>query len=442
MSGPITAGVRGQAYVALQGIRGWPLGRFVRQLRAWERLPVEEFQRLQRARLRETLARAKETVPRYAQGAWAGARADSIDGWPVLEREALLRHHGDLLAQPAPANTVVRKTSGSSGERARIVLTKDAEAWGWAHRYRALLWHGLPIGVQTLRLTHHPHALRDWLLARHSVKALESDAAIDRALDILQHRRPPLVAGPPSTLFYLARRLRERGVDRPLAPFARVGGEQLFRFQRAEIQACLAARAIDSYGATEIGSIASECPEGSLHVYAEHVYLEVFDGDKRLEPGEPGDLVATPLNNPAMPLVRYRVGDGGRLSPEPCRCGLPHPVLLDLQARAADRYTAANGTEGHAAELIERVGQSFAETPGVFVRQFQLVQRGPVSWRACVQISGMPSTPDGAAFSQRLERQLRDVLGDAVRTEVEFVPALPRAVGKLRYFRRESPAAA
>ena len=436
MRRPITAGVRGSVYVALQTLRGWPLGRFVRQLQAWEHLPVAEFERLQRERLLATLRTAKAAVPLYAQGPWATARGDGIDRWPVLERSVLDQHDEALVAQPRGDATVTRRTSGSTGRRARIVLTRDAETWGWAHRYRGLLWHGLPIGVRALRLSHDRHLLRDWLLDQRSVHALESDAAVDRAIDILRRRRPPLVAGPPSALFYLARRLRERGIGQPLAPFARVGGEQLFGFQRDEIQSCLASRAIDSYGATELGAIAGECPAGSLHVYAEHLYLEVFDGDRRLGPGELGDLVATPLNNPAMPLVRYRVGDRARLAPDRCPCGLPQPVLRDLQARAADRVLRVDGSQAHASTLIERLGSLYADRALAFVRQMQLQQGEAAACVVLVESSRDVAESEHSVLQQRLAAIVREGVGEGCRVRVEYVPTLPRVAGKLRYYRR------
>src|SRR5690606_22564126 len=154
---------------------------------------------------------------------------------------------------------------------------------------------------------------------------------------------------------------------------------------RSEIQDRLAERVIDSYGSTEAGALAGECPAGSLHVYAEHVHLEIVQGDTPVAPGEFGDIVATPLGNLAMPLIRYRVGDRGRLSPEPCRCGLPHPVLLDLQARLGDTIVAADGSVHHASVLVEALEPFFAAPISAGVRQLRFDPIDRLTWEVRIE---------------------------------------------------------
>jgi phenylacetate-CoA ligase len=439
----IATPLRGRVYAWLQGIRGRPLGPFVQQLRQWERLSLAEFDRLRAANLDTILTVAKRQVPLYQSGPWAATSAARLDDWPVLDRTALNERYAELLAQPAPRPVVTRKTSGSSGVRAKIVFTAAADTWGWAHRYRGLLWHGIPIGVRSLRLSHDRRPFRDFLLDQCSVPALDSEAAVKKALEFLLRARPPLVAGPPSALFNLARRFRELGIRQPLAPFARVGGEQLFPFQRAEIERYLGRRAINSYGCMEIGALAGECSQGSLHIYAEHVHLEVFDGDRPARPGDFGDLVATALNNPAMPLVRYRIGDRGRLATEPCGCGLPQPVLAELQARSSDVFEAADGTVHHGAKLVERLGELYSDPAAAGVRQVQFVQRDPRQWTVLVEaqeahFTGSDQVSD--VLEGRLSGIVRAVFGSQCRVEVRYVTAVPRSVGKLRYYARESSA--
>jgi phenylacetate-CoA ligase len=430
--------LRGRLYAALQGLRGRPLSRFVRQLREWERLPAQEFERLHAERLRWLLGYACEHVPLYRTGPWENAvsgRGAGLETWPVLEREVLRARSDELRAQPRPPQIVTRRTSGSTGTPAMIVLTPHADTWGWAHRYRGLLWHGIPIGVRSLRLSHDRRPLRDFLLNHRSVPALDTREAIESAVRVLREERPPLVAGPPSSLFYLARCLRERSVDGPLAPFARVGGEQLFPFQRAEIEKYLGARVVNSYGCTEIGGLAGECAAGSLHVYAEHVHLEIFNGESPAKPGELGDIVVTALNNPAMPLVRYRVGDRGRLSPHRCCCGLPHPVLVDLQAYLSDTFRAADGIPHHGSELVTQLGGFFTDPVSDSVRQVQFGQIDSRTWRVWVEASNEGLLR--VAMNDRLACIVRQVFGAECSVETRVVGTIPREHGKLRYFRVE-----
>ena len=46
--------------------------------------------------------------------------------------------------------------------------------------------------------------------------------------------------------------------------------------------------------------------------------------------------MVTELNNAAMPLLRYRLGDFAQLSSEPCGCGRRLPVLRNVFGRSYD----------------------------------------------------------------------------------------------------------
>jgi phenylacetate-CoA ligase len=260
-------------------------------------------------------------------------------------------------------------------------------------------------------------------------------------------KRPVLVAGPPSTLFLLARHLRERGVTEPFVEFARVGGEQLFQFQRNEIESFLCTRVINSYGSTETGALAGECPAGSLHVYADHIHLEIFDGDSPAAPGEIGEIVVTSLRNTAMPLVRYPVGDRGRLSPEPCRCGLPHPVLANLQARSEDMVCAADGRPRHASELAERLDVFFADPVADGVRQVRFHQQDTLTWEVWMDVAdGFLSAKSGQCRRQAVEDRLaglvREILGAGCDVKVHIADEMPRGQGKFQYVRLAKEAGA
>src|SRR5690606_5480525 len=102
---------------------------------------------------------------------------------------------------------------------------------------------------------------------------------------------------------------------------------------------------------TEMGPIAAECPAGSMHLLTTNVHIEIVRDGRPVAPGELGEIVATTLVNRGMPLVRCRIGDLGALSPDPCVCGRPQPVLAELQGRAADLVFRTDGTPLPGSEL-------------------------------------------------------------------------------------------
>jgi len=143
-----------------------------------------------------------------------------------------------------------------------------------------------------------------------------------------------------------------------------------------------------------------------------------------------------------MPLIRYRVGDRGRLSTGKCPCGLPHPVLLDLQARRADVFTAPDGTTHHGAELVARLDGVFAEPAADKVRQVQFVQSDLIHWQVLIEAPGLSQGGAGDESPRRIVEELlaalvREVLGAECCVDIRYVDAMPRKAGKFRYYRSE-----
>jgi phenylacetate-CoA ligase len=67
-----------------------------------------------------------------------------------------------------------------------------------------------------------------------------------------------------------------------------------------------------------------ECMErDGLHFWHDSYLVEIIDPQtrERLEPGNRGELVVTPLVKEAMPLLRFRTGDITMLMEDGCACG-------------------------------------------------------------------------------------------------------------------------
>ncbi|MBE4734649.1 phenylacetate--CoA ligase family protein [Streptomyces caniscabiei] len=110
-----------------------------------------------------------------------------------------------------------------------------------------------------------------------------------------------------------------------------VGGEPLSPARRARISRVWGVPVVEEYGSTETGSLAGECSEGRLHLWADRVLCEVRDP----ETGEigtegTGQLVVTPLHREAMPLLRYNLEDAVEVSYDPCPCGWVLPTVTVL----------------------------------------------------------------------------------------------------------------
>src|SRR5439155_21307811 len=76
------------------------------------------------------------------------------------------------------------------------------------------------------------------------------------------------------------------------------------------------------------------------HVNADLAVLEVVDDDGRpVPPGTPGAKVyVTNLYNRVQPVIRYEVGDVVTMSPDPCPCGNPLPLVQSVGGRTKERF--------------------------------------------------------------------------------------------------------
>lgn len=427
-------------YLGLQAARGRPVGACMRQLREWERLDRASFRRLTAERLRHALKRAAAEVPLYGSAQWRTAlaqqRQEDIRAWPVLERDVVRTQGRDLMVRKPPLSVLYRHSSASTGAPLSVAYNPKAAAWSWASEHRAALWHGVPLGAKMLMMWGHSHTILDWIKNSRVFNAKELNAKrLDEAARWLVEESPEVCMGLPSAVARLARHVRAHYPDAPdsLCRFAKLGGEQVYPFQREEIARHLGARVIDFYGCTEVGAIAAECPAGSLHVFSELVHVEVMRGGEVLPAGEKGDLVMTSLTNRAMPLVRCRIGDRGSLSPDPCSCGLPQPVLAELEGRAADLFVAADGRLVHGSALGEGLKTFLSKAPAGAVGQVLFRQVDPRHWEVLVE--------SGDGFDDALAKQLKELVqatfGTGCAVRIKRVETVPRErSGKFRYYSR------
>lgn len=108
------------------------------------------------------------------------------------------------------------------------------------------------------------------------------------------------------------------------------------------------------YGTTESGlggGVECYCHDG-CHLREADLLVEIIDPDngRPVADGHYGEIVLTTLGRQAMPLIRYRTGDGARLSRETCRCGGITARLYEISGRLGV-VTLADGTALSSREL-------------------------------------------------------------------------------------------
>lgn len=370
-------------------------GSLFRRLEALESIqwwPAEKVEELQRQRLADLLSYAATHSEHYRAilGGRASVEVDEALGilrsLPLLTKTDVQTKTPQLLAVPAPGRLTRKTTGGSTGQAVTILKDRFALAFERAAMWLGYGWAGIHFGDRCARFWGSQFDGRRRLLGRAGDFAMNrlrfsafafDDADLERYWRRCLAFRPAYLYGYVSMLEAFAAFIDRRGYDgRAIGARAVITtSEVLAPPQRALLERVFGTRTFVEYGCGEVGPIAYECEQGSLHMMSADLVVEFLDDrGNPVGDGESGQIVLTDLNSRAMPLIRYRIGDNG-IAGKACACGRGFPVLAKIWGRAYDVVQGVDGRRYHGEffmYLFEDLRKSGRE-----IRQFQVVQDRP-----------------------------------------------------------------
>jgi phenylacetate-CoA ligase len=253
-------------------------------------------------------------------------------------------------------------TSGSSGRPVEFIKSELDYLFWQAFQLRGHLWHQRDFAGSfavilrndrrtTLDETAHVETLDNWgppvglIYPTGPVHLIDYRATIEAHVTSLCELAPDYLATLPSILQGILEHVSALGITLPPMKEVILAGEAVSKELRRLTADILGAKLTETYSAAEIGGIALECPQSQLlHVQSERVLLEVIREDgSPCEPGETGRVILTQLQNFAMPLLRYEIGDLATVATAPCVCGRTLPTLSDIPGRARDLMVLPSG---------------------------------------------------------------------------------------------------
>lgn len=443
MSGAYTRLCSSLLFPMQERLKGHGSVAMLRDLERTQWLAPRGIEDVQLQRLRAFLQGVGRHVPYYRElfrhhgfdPAAVGSAAD-LRALPFLDK-ATIRANVDALKSDTAGKLVKYNTGGSSGEPLVFYMGMGRVSHDVAAKWRATRWWGVDIGDPEVVLWGSPvelgkqdrvKALRDRVLRSHLLPAFEmSDERMDRYLDAIARIRPRMLFGYASALALLATHAERRGrlMGDCGAKVAFATGETLYPGQRAVIERVFGAPVANGYGSRDAGFIAHQCPSGALHLSAEHIVVDLVDGDGHpVPPGEQGEIVTTHLATDDFPFIRYRTGDVAVLGTEPCACGRGLPVLREVFGRSTDFIRTKAGNAMHALALIYEV----RDKPGV--QAFKLTQEADYSLDLqLVTASGFTAEVESSIRAGILAR----MGSDAILTIRRVAAIPPERSGKYRY---------
>jgi phenylacetate-CoA ligase len=351
------------------------LGSLASLLRS-ERWPAERIAAFQERRLIDTLRHAVTSVPFYRRlgidAASLESRAD-LERFPVLEKADVQRLGMQLLADGVdPARCAVSRTSGSTGQPTETYFC----ARSWALQKGPVKWRRTLTGGITLperiaivgedAAAAGPRIDARWLPL--SIRRLSVHQPMAQQVAQLSAWSPTTIYAYPSWFVEFLDLCERQGRRAPPVRRLFTSSEVLTPGTRARIEDGFCGAVFDVYGSTEFKEVAAECEHGRRHLIFETTFVETLE---RPAGGPVPALALTTLVNRAMPLVRYAIGDLGRLESSSCPCGRASPVLLDLQGRMVEFLDGVDGRRISPYVVSTIVEQHAA------IAQYQLLQSDP-----------------------------------------------------------------
>ena len=262
---------------------------------------------------------------------------------PILTREEL-RHNFDGIIAKNISNKKYYKlsTSGSSGPA--ITVLHDKRVPSAPTQWRLLQWWGIKPYENKAFIYRYPktivskilNTLLWWPTKRVFLAGTEMDEGhMHDFVQAINKTKPTLLQGYTDVVYEFALFIVDNKLQIHAPKAVWVTSSPLTKQQRVTMQQAFGAPVYDQYGSTEVLYVAAECSQQKgMHILQDMVYVECVDENNRpVPPNTLGKLLLTDLNNYAFPLIRYEIGDFGRLLSSKCSCGMPLPLMDNVKGR-------------------------------------------------------------------------------------------------------------
>ena len=415
-----------------------PYKKFKKELESSQWSSAEELRALQEERLRNIIHHAYETVPYYRcifdqRGIKPHhiEHVEDLEKLPILEKEDVRNHCQELVSRKARRTFLYKcHTSGTTGKP--LTLYRDLSNVAYEHALLRRQWSWAGLKIRDLYATLKgelvvPSETRKppfWRFNRAENKLVMSsyhlsESNADAYVNALYKYKPVGIEGYPSSVFALAHFMKNLGVSYS-AKAVLTSSETLLNEHRELIQKVFQCPVFDYYGMAERVMAIHTCEHGRYHIIQEYGIAEFAAIENGNSNGE-REVIGTALNNYAMPLIRYRVGDVVKPSSASCPCGRAYPVVDHIIGRKDDY-------------VITPTGKLFGRLDHIFKGAQHIVEAQIVQSRANgIVLKIVPdaqfSQDDGAYVVNKARRRFGNEM-DVILQQVTSIPRGGR--GKFR----------
>ncbi len=366
---------------------------------------------------------------------------------PVLTREILRNEYENFKSDEFDSlSPKAHSSSGSSGTPLTVYHCKNQEYCGKEDKLLFGALNGRKPGDFWIKLWGNESDLLGGKMLKEGPKNLrynnriildafhQTEEKLKSFIGEINQRKPAMIWAYVDPIFQLSRYIIKNKIEIYNPVCILTTGSMLFKAVKTEIQKAFPnSKVANQYGCSEAGTLASEVNgKDGLRIFEHSVKLEILHEDGSISSEGSGEILVTSLNNHAMPLIRYKIGDRGSITRKIEGLEGSFSLITDLHGKTNAHIKKANG------ELV--FGQFFCDLfcAQEWVERFLIIQTAPNDLEIHIKIRSGYSKDETALENilKTIDRELGLCHYDIIYDDV----ALPKS-GKLEYLRPYSESA-
>lgn len=421
-----------------------PIPRELRRLREIEFKSSEYIFSLQQERLKNLLHHAWKNTDYYREvleecGVVINGivNLERFEEIPILTKDIIKKEGDRLIARNLPSYRKMYKNNSGGSTGIPLEFYQDTYYWklniaSKIYRFELFekelgdremkIWGSLDDllkGTEGLKVN-----LQNFLYNRKTIQCYQlTENIINNIIGEINKFKPKLIWSFIDQMQIIAKYISENKikVHKPAAIFA--GATKVFEHTRRDIEEAFGVPVIDFYGSRELGDVACECEQRKgLHIASLLNKVEVLDKSNNSVIEQDGNLVITSLMNYAMPFIRYRIGDRGKLTDRRCSCGRGFPLIESISGRIMEMFLKSNGEILHPLLFINIIKTEFGMNQ---IKKFQLVQENYNRIVIKLVYENSTEIPHNEPIFTSINEKIRSVMGAECEVLYEIVDSIP-----------------
>ena len=383
--------------------------------------------------LRKLLIHAFKTVPFYTEK-YKEAGFSLIDfekfqladlaKLPYLEKEDLRKFGKTTLLSTNKKKGFFYSSSGSTGTPISVYFSKEMhQIWNAAYETRVRNWAGvnhtmsrgmiggrrvLPNVIGKAPYYRYNAAEKQTYFSAYHI----SGETTPNYVEGLKRNKVEYLVGYAMSIYILADFILNLDIESPKLIAVLTSSEKLTSQMRTTIEKAFRCKVFDAYSGVEACGLISENSKNELLFSPDTGIMEIIDiTGQQVNPSESGEIIATGLLNHDQPLIRYRIGDRGKVAQDQST----HEFLKmdEIEGRVEDVIINLDG------KRMVRFHTLFIEIPNL--KAAQIIQKKI----DLIQINLIPDTGFDKSNEKLIIKKLQSQLGN-VNVEIEYLKSIPK----------------